>query len=200
VEIRVENPERSSFRHRPAVVGCLLAVLAVASLGPGIAIAVAAGEGKATEVRLTGDETLMVSCINAERREKGLPILSVDPVLVVAARQHSADMAARGFFSHVTPAPSPRTPLDRYAAALGRQPRTVVGENLGCCDSPMMGLIHSEMMESREHRANILDREYVSVGVGIYVLPDGRVWVTQMFRGELPRVVETPSSGPPQTR
>src|SRR5574340_985294 len=77
--------------------------------------------------------------------------------------------------------------LDRYAVELGRPPRTVVGENLGCCDSPLMGLIHAGMMESREHRANILDREYVSVGVGVYVLPDGRAWVTQVFRGELPK-------------
>ncbi len=196
----MENRDRNSFRRWPAVMGRLLAVLTVASLLTGTATAANTSEGKAAEVRLTGDETLMVSCINAERREKGLPILAVDPLLVGVARQHSTDMAARGFFSHVTPAPSPRTPLDRYASALGRQPRTVVGENLGCCDSPMMGMIHAGMMASREHRANILDREYVSLGVGVYALPDGRVWVTQVFRGELPKVVETPTDGPPQTR
>jgi uncharacterized protein YkwD len=205
MEIRVENLEKRSSRRWPEVIGRLLAVLAIAVLGPELALAGTAGDGKSAggktaDVRLTQDEMLMLSCVNAERREKGLPLLAVDPVLVVVARQHSADMATRGFFSHVTPAPLRGTPVDRYAAALGRRPRTVVGENLGGCDSPMMGLIHAGMMASREHRANILDREYVSVGVGVYAMPDGRVWVTQMFRGELPRAAEAPSRESSQTR
>jgi uncharacterized protein YkwD len=128
----------------------------------------------------------MICCINSERRSRGLPELTVDPMLVEVARLHSADMGKRGYFSHLAPAASLHTPLDRYAAVLGRQPRTVVGENLGCCDQPVMGLIHNGMMASPEHKANILDKEYVSVGVGVYLLDDGQVWVTQMFRGRLP--------------
>jgi uncharacterized protein YkwD len=137
--------------------------------------------------RLTRDEQTALQCVNAEREENGLPPLSVDPVLVEVARQHSADMARQGYFSHIAPGPDGPSPLDRYAEALGRKPGTVVGENLATCDAPMIGLIHENMMASPGHRANILDPEYVSVGVGIWTADDGRVWVTEMFRGALPQ-------------
>jgi len=127
----------------------------------------------------------MMCCINSERRSRGLPELTVDPTLVEVARLHSADMAKRKYFSHLAPGASLHTPMDRYAAVLGKQPRTVLGENLGCCDQPIMGLIHNGMMASPDHKANILDKEYVSAGVGVYLMDDGRVWVTQMFRGKL---------------
>ena len=162
-------------------------LLAAALLWPKLAPSAVVPTKPAT-VPLTSDEVLMVSCINSERESRGLPALSVDPLLVEVARQHSADMAKRKYFSHIAPEPLPRTPIDRYGAALGRPPATVVGENLGCCDQPIMWLIHRGMMASTDHKANILDREYVSVGVGVHVLADGQVWVTQMFRGELPKV------------
>ena len=139
------------------------------------------------QVRLTPDEALVVGLINSERKERNQEALLIDPVLVAVARRHSEDMARRQYFSHLAPPPEPRTPLDRYAAALGRPPKTVVGENIARADEPVMGMIHNGMMASPDHKANILDAEYVSLGVGIYAMDDGRVWVTQMLRGELPK-------------
>lgn len=133
---------------------------------------------------LTPDELLTVQLINAERVERKLEPLHLDPILVEVARQHSEDMATRAYFDHLAPAPQPKTPMDRYAVAIGRKPEIVVGENIGHSAEPVMGIIHEYMMDSPEHRANILDAEYVSVGVGIYMLNDGRVWLTEMFRGE----------------
>ena len=132
---------------------------------------------------LTADEALVVQIVNEERRANGLQALQLDALLVQVAREHSSDMASRGYFGHLAPWPSPRTPLDRYAAALGRTPEEIVGENIGRADQPLMAVIHEQMMASPAHKANIVDTDYVRVGVGIYTAADGRVWVTEMFTG-----------------
>jgi uncharacterized protein YkwD len=141
---------------------------------------------KPPALSLTADEALALRLVNAERTARGLSALALDPVLVEVARQHSDDMARRGYFAHLEPPPNQRTPLDRYAAALTRHPRTVVGENIARADEPLMELIHDRMMESPDHRANLLDPEYVALGVGIHAQPNGHIWLTQMFRASLP--------------
>jgi len=154
--------------------------------------ALAAGR-QAPPMSLTPDEALVLRLINNERRERGLALVELDPVLVKVAREHSLDMARRGYFGHLAPLPAPTTPLDRYARALGQRPEAVVGENIGRAAEPLMGPIHSCMMRSPDHKANILDADYVRVGLGIYALDDGRVWLTEMFRGPLPS--DAPTSG-----
>ena len=137
---------------------------------------------------LTADEALVLRIVNGERSERGLRALVLDSVLTKVAREHSADMADRGYFSHLAPAPRPRTPLDRYVCALEIAPEKapLIGENIGRAGEPVMAVIHKRMMASAEHRANILDEEYTRMGVGIYALPDGRVWLTEMFGADLP--------------
>lgn len=132
---------------------------------------------------LTADEALLVRLINQERAQNNRPALLLDPLLTQVARQHSVDMQRRDYFSHLEPEPNPRTPLDRYADALQRRPLVVVGENIGRASQPLMALLHAHMMDSPEHRANLLDPQYTRLGVGLHVLPDGRVWVTEMFSG-----------------
>ena len=157
-------------------------------------VAALAEEQQAPQASLTPDEALILRLINEERRERNLASLELDPVLVKVAREHSLDMARRGYFGHLSPAPDATTPLDRYASALGRRPEeAVVGENVGRAPQPVMGMMHLYMMESPEHRANILDAEYARVGVGIHALEDGRVWLTEMFRGQAPS--DAPTSG-----
>lgn len=142
-------------------------------------------ESKTSEqVSLTPDESLLLTLINSEREERRLPALSLDPILTEVARRHSSDMAKRDYFSHIDPQPNPLTPLDRYAKALGKQSDLVVGENLGRAEQPLMGMLHECMMKSPEHKANILDKDYTQIGVGIYMLPDGKVWITQMYAGK----------------
>ncbi len=168
----------------------LVAGMAAFLLG-GLALAFA--DEKKSEAPLTPDEALVVQMINQERQERELAPLVLDPVLTKVAREHSRDMAERGYFDHLAPAPAPTTPLDRYAAVLGRKPTEVVGENIGRAGAPLMAMIHAYMMKSPEHKANIVDAEYVRIGVGIYVLPDGKVWITEMFCGPPPS--DAPASG-----
>ena len=54
-----------------------------------------------------------------------------------------------------------------------------VGENVGY--GPSVASVHTAFMNSPAHKANILDRDYTEVGIGV-VVANGRVWVAEVFR------------------
>ncbi len=121
-------------------------------------------------------ELQMLTLINAERIERKLRALVADPSLVPAARAHSADMFARGYFSHQTP--EGLSPADRVKKYKVRY--LVLGENLAL--GPTLSICHRGLMNSPGHKANILSKAYGRVGIGIV---DGGVhglMVTQAFR------------------
>jgi len=129
-------------------------------------------------------ETRFVEWINQERAARSLPLLELDPQLSAVAREHSADMASRGYFSHLAPPPAGNTPLDRYFKALGTLPAGLLGENIAYATQPVFELIHQDLLNSPKHRANLLNPDFIKIGVGIYVAPEGKVWITQMFCGK----------------
>jgi len=121
-------------------------------------------------------EAQMLALVNQERASTGLAALTLDPSLTEVARQHSADMLARGYFAHTSP--DGHDLADRLAAA-GITYR-IAGENLAL--APTLQLAHSGLINSPEHRENILRPEFGRVGIGIM---DGGVhglMVTQVFR------------------
>jgi uncharacterized protein YkwD len=109
----------------------------------------------------------VVALINQERINNGLPALTVQSALTAAARVHSQDMACNGFFSH--------TGSDGSVARdrVNRQGYTTtwVGENIygGMSSSP--SVIVTWFMNSTPHRANILNVNYTSIGVGYVYVP-----------------------------
>jgi uncharacterized protein YkwD len=121
-------------------------------------------------------EAKMLDMINEERTSRGLKPLQADPELVPVARSHSADMFARGYFSHYTP--EGKDPFERMKDA-GVRFRTA-GENLAL--APTLKLAHTGLMNSPGHRANILDPRFGRVGIGI--MSGGRrgIMVSQEFR------------------
>jgi uncharacterized protein YkwD len=121
-------------------------------------------------------EAQMLEMVNRERAEAGLKPLAADPPMTEVARRHSADMFARGYFSHVTP--EGRSPFDRINAASIAY-RTA-GENLAL--APTLSIAHNGLMNSPGHRANILRPEFGRLGIGI--MDGGRrgIMVTQNFR------------------
>ncbi|MBL0420187.1 CvpA family protein [Ramlibacter sp. AW1] len=121
-------------------------------------------------------EARMLGLVNQERARRGLPALQPDPDLTPVARAHSADMFARGYFSHVSPDGS--DPFDRIRQAQVRY--LTAGENLALART--LELAHQGLMESPGHRANILRPTFGRVGIG--VLDGGRygLMVTQVFR------------------
>lgn len=117
---------------------------------------------------------------NAERMKHGLPPFAWDPDLCLMARNHSENMARRGFFSHVTPEGGR---LRDRAKAVGIMRYTILGENIAYnlgYDDPGAFAVERWML-SPGHRANILYTGFRAMAVGTSVGPDGSVYLTQTF-------------------
>ncbi len=121
-------------------------------------------------------EAKMLLLVNKERIAAGLKPLAPDPELTELARKHSADMFARGYFAHVTP--EGRDPFDRMQAAGVRF--LAAGENLAL--APTVEIAHTGLMNSPGHRANILNKNFGRVGIGIMDGGIHGIMVTQEFR------------------
>lgn len=121
-------------------------------------------------------EAQMLDLINQERTSRGLRLLEADPELTEVARSHSADMFARGYFSHYTP--EGEDPFDRMRESGVRF--RAAGENLAI--APTLQMAHTGLMNSPGHRANILRPAFGRVGIGI--MSGGRrgIMVSQEFR------------------
>jgi uncharacterized protein YkwD len=110
-------------------------------------------------------ELAFVTKINASRTARGLKALPVRTSLTYTARRHSAAMASRNRLYH-----SDLSKICCYSA---------VAENVGV--GYTVYSVHKAFMDSTYHRANILDRRWRGVGVGV-VKSGGRLWVTEIFR------------------
>ncbi|HEY8558946.1 MAG TPA: CvpA family protein [Pyrinomonadaceae bacterium] len=121
-------------------------------------------------------EAEMLALVNRERAAGGLPPLAADPEMTEVAHRHSADMFARGYFSHYTP--ENKDPFERMREA--RVKFRAAGENLAL--APTLAMAHTGLMNSPGHRENILRPAFGRVGIGI--LDGGRrgLMVSQEFR------------------
>lgn len=121
-------------------------------------------------------EAKMLVLVNQEREKAGVPPLKFDPELLPVARDHSRDMFARGYFSHITP--EGLSPFDRMREAKVRY--LSAGENLALGHT--LNICHRGLMNSPGHRRNILNRAFGRVAIGIL---DGGIYglmITQSFR------------------
>jgi uncharacterized protein YkwD len=131
---------------------------------------------------MTGDEQRFLSLVNREREERHLIELKPDPLLVTIAREHSREMCEKNYFDHISPTAGLKTPMDRYLRAVPhRPPHACVGENLFYCSVVDVDRGHRALMNSPEHRANILYPPFRRSGIGIYKSDTGEFWVTEMF-------------------
>ncbi|MDQ0993277.1 CAP domain-containing protein [Streptomyces sp. V3I7] len=119
-------------------------------------------------------EAEVLKLVNDERAKAGCSALAANSSLSKLAELFSVDMAARDFFDHTDP--TGLTPWDRAAKAgitdLG-------GENIarGQADA---AAVMAAWMNSPGHRANILDCDFKTLGVGVHYGPGGPWW-TQDF-------------------
>ena len=106
----------------------------------------------------------------------------------MAARAHSADMVARGYFSHTTPEGA--DPSDRAVAA-GYGP--FVGENIAAASRGTAISVFSAWRASPGHNANLLGT-YSATGLGVAPgYPNGGrgITATQMFGRDAARGSDT---------
>jgi PGF-CTERM protein len=125
--------------------------------------------------------------VNEIRKEHGLEPLAHDETIATVARGHSWDMYDREFFGHENP--DGEAPFDRYSA-VGDDCRSF-GENVHWHDvrssmedgGDSAEFAVESLMNSTEHRENILRERWVVQSIGIVLTPDGRALVTQNFCG-----------------
>jgi uncharacterized membrane protein required for colicin V production len=106
-------------------------------------------------------EEVMLRLVNRERALAGLPALAPDERLRAVARGHSEEMFRLDYFSHDSPLSG--TPFDRLRQSGIRF--GAAGENLAY--APTVEVAHRGLMNSPEHRRNILAPEFRRVGIGI---------------------------------
>ncbi|MFJ9623156.1 sigma-70 family RNA polymerase sigma factor [Streptomyces sp. NPDC101181] len=122
-----------------------------------------------------GTAAQVTELVNAERAKEGCGPVSVNEKLNTAAQRHSADMAARDYFSHTSP--DGTDPGDRITAAGYRW--STYGENIAKGQRTPADVMRS-WMDSPGHRANILNCSFKEIGVGKQDSGGGPVW-TQKF-------------------
>jgi len=120
--------------------------------------------------------------VNAAREDEAVPPLAYRDDISAVARNHSRDMADRGFFAHENP--DGQSSRDRLRA--GGLTCSVVAENIakreGYSDAPdaLAKEIVGQWLRSPGHRANIMDPDLEVEGIGVYAT-DTEVWATQVF-------------------
>lgn len=116
--------------------------------------------------------------LNADRAAAGLPALRWNQALANLGQNYAKDMIQRNFFAHNDP--DGRTPFDRMKAA-GISYR-YAGENLAI--NRDVASAEKAFMNSAGHRANILNKNYTEVGIGVQRDAKGSVYVVQEFIGK----------------
>lgn len=122
----------------------------------------------------SAEEAAVVALVNQERAMAGCGPVRANPPLAALAGAFSKDMAVRGFFDHTDP--DGKTPWDRAAqagiAGLG-------GENIARGQGDAASVMNA-WMNSPGHKANILNCEFRTLGVGVHFAAGGPWW-TQDF-------------------
>ena len=118
-------------------------------------------------------EREVVRLVNKERTKHGLKELTYDWQLSRVARYKSKDMSDNGYFSHTSPTYG--SPFEMMKS-FGISYRTA-GENIAKGQATPEAVVKA-WMDSKGHRANILNTSFTKIGVGY--IAKGKYW-TQMF-------------------
>jgi uncharacterized protein YkwD len=119
--------------------------------------------------------TTLIDLTNQERRKQELQELTVDPLLMKMARDHSANMAKQNIMSHELNGVTFQQRLEQsgYKASMA-------GENIAA-GQPTPADAIAAWMKSPGHRANILNPDFTQIGVGIAQSAAGIFYYTQDF-------------------
>ncbi len=156
----------------------ILAGLAAVLLSSVVAVAGAAAPAQASVTGQPTVESQLLSLTNAARASAGLPALRSSSTLQSIARSWSAHQGTTGVMAHN---PSLFSSVRGWSA---------MGENVAKAYSASQA--QSLFMGSSPHRANILNRAYTLVGIGVSRDSSGALWFTIDF--------EQPSGSTPAPR
>ncbi|TJY41591.1 hypothetical protein E5161_13140 [Cohnella pontilimi] len=105
----------------------------------------------------------VVKLVNKERAKRGLKALKTNTKAASVAMVKAKDMSNRQYFSHTSPTyGSPFAMMKRFGITYH-----FAGENIAMGQrSPAQ--VMQDWMNSKGHRANILNKNYTSIGVAYY--------------------------------
>jgi uncharacterized protein YkwD len=122
------------------------------------------GQVSASELR-----DAMLCVMNAQRTARGLARLRDQPALAQVASRFARQMVRDRFFDHTSPGGSTMLSRIKQTTYLRHALSWTVGENLawgtGTMATPRATV--DAWMHSSDHRANLLDRGFADVGIGI---------------------------------
>ncbi len=156
------------------------------------------------DVNVSKLEKRIHELINRERRKHGLKMMELDDHLSRIARNHGRDMSKRNYFSHDSP--EGRNFSDRYREAGYRcgiragniiytGAENIFQNNLYDSVTTINGKRYYDWnslekiaettvegwMNSAGHRKNILTPHWRNEGIGVFISPDDKVFITQNF-------------------
>jgi uncharacterized protein YkwD len=113
------------------------------------------------------DATLCL--MNAQRTARGLGRLRAQPALAAVATRYARQMVRQRFFDHTSPSGSTMVSRIKSTTYLHDVASWRLGENLAWGTGPMATprATVQAWMRSADHRANLLDRGFADVGIGI---------------------------------
>jgi len=117
--------------------------------------------------------------VNVERRARGLPALKRDPQIDLVATGHSLETSAANHIYHDSPVTG--SPVDRLREISLFFSKS--GENVAM--GPSIELLHGGLMNSPDHRRNILDPGFTHIGLGA-AESGGSYYLTQIFLRVIP--------------
>jgi uncharacterized protein YkwD len=139
-----------------------------------LAVGCAISVGAQSQSNSTKAELRLLESVNQIRKDQGLPSLRWKNELAAAARKHAAVMAQHGAAEHGFPG---EPALAARATQAGAK-FSWLSENV--CEGARVEAIEEQFMNSPRHRANILDSDMDSVGIGV-VERDGQLFAVEDF-------------------
>jgi uncharacterized protein YkwD len=171
-----------SARSRHSVIA-MLALVALGAPAAAHADAGSAARARAASERCSGADAIpgqapgedlreaTLCLMNAERTARGLGRLQAEPLLGRVAVSYARQMVRGRFFDHTSPGGSTMLARIKTTSYLRDVASWSVGENLawgsGSLATPRATV--RAWMQSAEHRANLLDRHFADVGIGVAV-------------------------------
>jgi hypothetical protein len=158
--------------------------LAVLVIGVALPLALQSSRSPASAAE-SSVEAQVLSLTNQARADAGLPALRTSSALTAVARAWSGHMAATRQLTH--------------DGSLGSKISgwSMIGENIAMAWSASQA--QQLWMASSGHRANILQRKYDRVGVGVSRAADGSLWFTVDFEQTAGYPAPGPSPAPAPT-
>ena len=120
----------------------------------------------------------VLKLVNAERSKAGLKPLTLSTNLTSIATLKSKDMAEKGYFNHNSPTyGSPFEMLQKFGVHY-----SAAGENIAAGQRTPEEVMQA-WMNSSGHRANILNANFDTIGIGYYQGGSYGIYWTQLFTG-----------------